>query len=96
MKCDPVLVSSVAQALIAQGWKKPGGRGRFNTDPLEANKRNSPFYKGKKNLIDPDGKSFTCFKCGSIYHFQDKCPKKNDKTNDALVSHSKLRLINSE
>ena len=84
---DPALVSSVAEALVAQGWKKT--RRRSNTDPGEG-KRNSSFYKGKKNPLGADGKPLTCFKCGSVYHFQDKCSKKDEKPAEALVARSRL------
>ena len=86
MKFDPALVANVAQALIAQGWKKPQstGRRRSNTDPGEV-KKNSNTYKGKKNPLGPDGKPRTCFTCGSEYHFKDKC-NKNENLNDKAIS----------
>ena len=72
---DPTLVASVTEALVAQGWKKPTGRRRSNTDPGEpvtvTVKKNSSTYKGKKNPLGPDGKPRACFQCGSIYHMQD-------------------------
>ena len=86
MRFDPALVANVAQALIAQGWKKPQstGRRRSNTDPGEV-KKNSNTYKGKKNPLGPDGKPRTCFTCGSEYHFKDKC-NKNENLNDTEIS----------
>ena len=78
---DPVLVASVSEALIAQGWSKPKTRRRSVSDPGEG--QNKPFiakprgnYKGKKNPLGVDGKPRKCFKCNSEYHFIDKCDKK--------------------
>ena len=85
MRFDPALIAGVAEVLLSQGWKKPGGGGRrrSNTDPGEvapeskntATKRNSSAYKGKKNPLGKDGKPLACFKCGDIYHMRDRCPK---------------------
>ena len=75
LRYDPTLVASVAEALVAQGWKRPGRR-RSNTDPGEViPKNNSRSYKGKKNPLGMDGKPLACFKCQSVYHLQDKCDK---------------------
>ena len=88
---DPALVAGVAEALVAQGWRKPGGRGRSNTDPGDGGKRNSSLYKGKKNPLK-DGKPLTCFKCQSEYHMRDKCPNnKNYNTDNVFVGTKNLR-----
>jgi hypothetical protein len=70
IRFDPALISSVAQVLVAQGWKKPGkeGRRRSNTDPGARD------FK-KKNPTGHDGKTLLCFLCGSEYHFKDRCDR---------------------
>ena len=72
---DPVLVANVQQALVAQGWKKPGGfaRRRSTSDPGDSTemKKNSTSYKGKKNPLDRNtGHPLKCFKCESIFHMK--------------------------
>ena len=81
IKFDPALVASVAQVLMAQGWKKPGksGRKRSNTDPGEGKGR-------KKNPKGTDGKTLTCFHCNSEYHFRDRCDKRNKDGNQKELS----------
>ena len=74
---DPALVAEVTQVLVAQGWKKPRGRIRSNTDPGERNT-----YKGRKNPLGADGKAKKCFGCGSEYHMLDKCDKKKDSSKN--------------
>jgi hypothetical protein len=80
VRFDPALVSSVAQVLLSEGWKKPPPntktRRRSNTDPgppppdVQKSKQ-----KGKKNpLSKKDQSQLVCFKCKSEYHFIDVCP----------------------
>ena len=81
MQFDPTLIATVTEVLLTQGWKKPGGRRRSNTDPgpegeMIESKRNSSFYKGKKNPLGPNGKPKLCFKCQSEYHLADRCQSK--------------------
>ena len=80
IKFDAALVASVAQVLVAQGWKKPGqqGRRRSNTDPGTGEIKSQ-----KKNPKGRDGKTLTCFLCGSEYHMKDRCDK-NKKNKLAL------------
>ena len=80
LKFDPALVSSVAQVLLSEGWKKPQynkQRRRSNSEPSEPN-----LPKERKNPKTKDGKQKTCFKCGSEYHLLDRCPKKNSDTQN--------------
>lgn len=91
LRYDPTLVASVAEALVAQGWKRPGRR-RSNTDPGEViHKKNSGGYKGKKNPLGGDGKPLACFKCQSVYHLQDKCDK-----NKKNVEYGMIATCNSD
>lgn len=74
VKEEDIYVASVKKALVADGWKPP-------VSSLEKSvPQNSPMYKGKKNPLGEDGKPRTCFKCQSVYHFQDKCDEKNPKS----------------
>ena len=88
VRYDPALVSSIAQVLISEGWKKPPAniktRRRSNTDPgPPPSDLQRPKYKGKKNpLSRKDGSQLKCFKCQSEYHFIDVCPKMTDKEKE--------------
>ena len=97
LRYDPALIASVTEVLVAQGWKKPGpgGRRRSNTDPGEGSvvKRNSSKYKGIKNPLGSDGKPITCFKCSSIYHLADKCPKKREVALIATARDNEYEYI---
>lgn len=92
IKFEPALVASVAQVLIAQGWKKPGkqGRRRSNTDPGEV-------HNPKKNPKGIDGKTLLCFKCKSEYHFKDRCKQGNkDKAEASQHELSMLMVSNND
>ena len=48
------------------------------------------FKSQKKNPKGRDGKTLTCFLCGSEYHMKDRCDK-NKKNNTKLVSSDATR-----
>ena len=88
IKQEEAFVSSVKEALVADGWKPPPSTRRKSSgsQPL---KKNSPDYKGKKNPLGDDGNVMTCFKCQSEYHMADKCDadkKKKDQTEGLALS----------
>jgi hypothetical protein len=66
---DAFYVTSVKEALVAEGWTPPDTRDRTK--------------KKHKNPRDKDGKRMRCFRCNSEYHFKDKCdvvlPTSKDK-----------------
>ena len=82
MRHDPTLIAEeVKQVLLAQGWKQPPrARKRSNTDPGQR----KGGYKGKKNPLGTDGKPLKCFKCGSEYHFRDKCKDRNSNESGLI------------
>ena len=102
MVFDPVLVSNVTEALVAQGWKKPVRR-RSTSDPSdmkkgvtwEDSKKNSSSYKGKKNPLDEKGNPRKCFKCDSIFHFIDKCPKAVQKPEISMVAKANKSCLSN-
>ena len=77
MRYDPTLVAEVAEVLLTQGWKKPGGRRRSSTDPGDGCEPNF-----RKNPLDKDGKPKHCFKCDSTYHMYDQCPYRKNSENE--------------
>ena len=74
-KQEDVFVSSVKEALVADGWTPP------SSSTARGMKKNSPEYKGKKNSLDKEGNPYRCFKCNSEFHMSDKCPKNLDKVD---------------
>ena len=85
VKQEDLYVTSIKQALVADGWKPPTrGRGgsRRGRGGSRSVKQNSPLYKGHKNPLGPDGNPLTCFKCNSEYHMADMCDKKEQKPKE--------------
>ena len=91
IEVDSVLVNKVKDVLVSQGWKKPNGRRRSNSNPEEMTNKpqNSSNYKGRKNPLGQDGKALRCFKCDSEYHMADKCKSENTSTSKKVPGSEK-------
>ena len=66
-KQEDVFVSSVKEALVAEGWTPP------SSSAAKGVKKNSSVYKGRKNPLGKDGRPLRCFRCDSEYHMSDTC-----------------------
>ena len=73
VKQEDVFVSSVKEALVADGWTPP------SSSAVQGVKKNSSEYKGRKNPLDNEGNPLRCFKCDSEFHMSDRCNKNTDK-----------------
>ena len=93
VKQEESFVSSVKQALIADGWKPPNAAGEPASRRV---KQNSAFYKGKKNPLGPDGKPIKCYKCGSEYHLADVCEKAREMVDKSEGKFVKTKKKTSE
>lgn len=78
IKTEDTFVSSVKEALLADGWTPPG-----SSPAGPSVRKNSAEYKGKKNPLDSNGNPLRCFKCQSEYHMSDRCDKQNVKDSSA-------------
>ena len=74
VKEEDSFVTEIRDALVADGWTPPSSSSGASV------KQNSPYYKGKKNPLGPDGKPRRCFRCQSEYHMADACDQKGKNT----------------
>ena len=69
VKEESTLVADVKEALLSEGWQPPS-----HTKKKKPKKK----YTASKNSVGPDGKIRKCFRCQSVEHFVDRCPRKED------------------
>ena len=72
------------EALIASGWRKPGGGNRSSpyTSPYSSPRMQRSNSIVRVNPPGPDGKPRRCFLCQSTQHMKPTCPKRNQKQSD--------------
>ena len=74
VKEEPTWLSEVEAVFLSQGWNPPPKEGRWRSRSVSPIRREKGKYKGRKNILERDGKPLKCYTCKCDHEDNCNCP----------------------